>query len=436
MTDCFAPKCTKKTNMNIFTPHEAHDHDYGVVQSFKSNCKDGSKNIVISFDGTGGVPGWGVQKDDRLYAELGGLGNCCKMHLLAGGNIGNTHHCFDDQIPLYYSGVGTRGYTRHLKAAMGLGAMRDIYSMAYEDLVKIHNEGDKLYVFGFSRGAATARLFCSYLFNNPIDGVVPQVEFLGVFDTVCESLAIGGGVGVSDAPRVLDVNGKDGSLPDNVARAVHLISIDDYRGPFTPTLFNHDEKDRVTEVWCPGVHSDIGGGYYHDGLSDLALVYMKMAAEKAGMKCREITEETCRNSHHSIVEPGADPHLDEEAFSNFDKDMKIEPDALDPDIHNTMSTMYYVFNALKFFEHRRPRKLKDDKDWDGEPILLIDGAVERVKNWDNKIPEDYVFPDKTYSNNKYRPQGLVGVPYKVVSSKDMSVSDTVYECITKEVDEW
>ena len=141
---------------------------------------------------------------------------------------------------------------------MGLGAMKDIYTTAYEDLEKIYRKDDKIFVFGFSRGAATARLFCSYLFHNPIRGVVPQVAFLGVFDTVCESIPIGGGVGTSDAPSVLDVNGEDGSLPGNVARAVHLVSIDDYRGPFTPTLFNDDP--RVTEVWCPGVHSDIGGG--------------------------------------------------------------------------------------------------------------------------------------------------------------------------------
>ena len=431
--------------MNYFFPTEDHNHEYGVVETFISDPNDDPKNIVISFDGTGGNPGWAVQRgnEDR-YGEVTGLGNCCKLHLLAGGNIGNTNYTFNNpdqlvQLPLYYSGVGTRGYTRHLKSVMGLGAMKDIYTTAYEDLEKIYRKDDKIFVFGFSRGAATARLFCSYLFHNPIRGVVPQVAFLGVFDTVCESIPIGGGVGTSDAPSVLDVNGEDGSLPGNVARAVHLVSIDDYRGPFTPTLFNDDP--RVTEVWCPGVHSDIGGGYYHDGLSDLALVAMKIEAEKAGLICREITRQTIEESHHTIVARGADPQLDARSFSNFDNDMQIEPNCLDREIHNTMSLMYSTLNFFKRFVHRKPRKLKDNEDWDGEPILLLDGAVERVRSWDHTIPDTYVFPDLTYSvdnagRHKYRPQCLVGVPYKVVSSEDMSVSDTVHNCITDEVDEW
>lgn len=411
---------------------EAHDHEYEVLKNFKH---EKPKNIVISFDGTGGEPGWGVQSDNvDLFAELGGLGNCCKMHLYAGGNIGNDHHTFTDQLPLYYSGVGTRGHFKLLKSAMGLGAMHDIYGMAYDDLKKIYNKGDKLFVFGFSRGASTARLFCSFLSKevNQIKGVTPTVAFLGVFDTVCESFPIGGGVGVSDDPKVLDVDGKDGNLPFNVERAVHLVSIDDYRGPFTPTLFNHDE--RVTEVWCPGVHSDIGGGYYHDGLSDIALHLMIVEAKKCGLLTRPITEDTCKNDHDSLVSPGANPHLDEEAFAAFDKDMKLEPDALDPDIHNTMSFPYQCFNFLKGFNHRHPRRMKEDKVWD-EPILLLDAAVERVKKYNTEIPATYTAPDMVYSGNKYRPVCLLGKKYKLVSSKDFSIGDKVFDGIENEV-EW
>lgn len=49
----------------------------------------------------------------------------------------------------------------------------------------------------------------------------------------------------------MDVDGKDSSLPANVKKAFHLVSLDDRREPFRPTLFNKDE--RVTEIWAPGM---------------------------------------------------------------------------------------------------------------------------------------------------------------------------------------
>jgi len=438
-----------------------------VVADFRSDPVDGSKprseskNIVICFDGTGGEPGWGVQKDDggglfnscvqedkgKSYKESFGLSNCCKMHLLAGGNVGNTGHTEENQAPLYYSGVGTRGLFRKSKTILGLGAMEDIYSMAYEDLEKIHNDGDRLFVFGFSRGAATARLFCSFLNKNPIRGSTPKVALLGVFDTVCESFPIFGGVGVSDSPDILDSpdalgfdEKEHGKVPDNVAKVVHLVSIDDYRQPFTPTLFKQDPK--VTEIWCPGVHSDIGGGYYNDGLSDLTLDFMLMVAKNEEMKVRNITEDICKKT--LTVDMLC---FDEEKFVSFDKDMKIEPDALDPDIHNTMSTLYKTITYAKNlvskeqFTYRELRRLGSE-----DPILLLDATIERVQKWaPSDIPETFEVPSETYTDNKYRPKYLVGKPYKVVSikNKNMSIPEEVFEiseeefeCITKTVDVW
>ena len=65
------------------------------------------------------------------------------------------------------------------------------------------------------------------------------------------------------------------AAPEIVEKAIHFVSIDEAREPFIPTLFNSDP--RVTEIWCPGIHSDIGGGYYHDGLSDNVLQLMQKA---------------------------------------------------------------------------------------------------------------------------------------------------------------
>ena len=55
---------------------------------------------------------------------------------------------------------------------------------------------------------------------------------------------------------------------------------------FQPTLFNHDEK--VTEVWFSGVHSDIGGGYWFNGLSDITLEFMRSKAQNAGLEVLDV----------------------------------------------------------------------------------------------------------------------------------------------------
>jgi hypothetical protein len=65
---------------------------------------------------------------------------------------------------------------------------------------------------------------------------------------------------------------ENGTIGKNIEKAVHLVSIDEKRLAFQPTLFNKD--DRVTEVWFSGVHSDVGGGYWYDGLSDITLKFM------------------------------------------------------------------------------------------------------------------------------------------------------------------
>jgi hypothetical protein len=62
------------------------------------------------------------------------------------------------------------------------------------------------------------------------------------------------------------------TLPGNVLKALHLVSLDDKRKAFQPTLMNQD--GRVREIWFPGAHSDVGGGYNFDGLSDNALRYL------------------------------------------------------------------------------------------------------------------------------------------------------------------
>jgi len=414
---------------------------FKVVEDCVKNCgKDcghgkKSKNIVISFDGTNGEPQWAVQgkkeEEPPLYLGAGGLSNVTKLHLIAGGNIGNSRNFFEDQIPFYYEGVGTRGSKvgQTIRSVPGFSSgysMNYIAKMACKDLFKIYEEGDKLFVFGFSRGAATARLFASFLDKYPDKKFDYKINFLGVYDTVVQSAMYS----LSNKIEHLDFGSASNSrLPDVVERAVHFVSIDEHRTFMNPTLFNAD--DRVTEVWVPGVHSDIGGGYYHDGISDTVLQCMQMEAEKVGLKTREITAETCENKDYTLVDVEQVEGLDVDAFRKFDKDMKVQPDALDPDVHDQMGMAMSFANWMFRFNHRKMVKMVENKPSD-EPILLLDIAVDRVKNLQlDSAPMKM----STYASKKYRPENLKGVKYRVVNSKDMSVSEKDDE-IEDQVSEW
>jgi hypothetical protein len=65
-----------------------------------------------------------------------------------------------------------------------------------------------------------------------------------------------------------------------VKHTVHVVAIDEVREPFYPTLVALN--DNTEEVWFPGVHSDIGGGYKERTLADISLRFM---AERADAFC-------------------------------------------------------------------------------------------------------------------------------------------------------
>ena len=129
--------------------------------------------------------------------------------------------------------------------------------------------------------------------------LVQRIEFLGVFDTVAamDGIFRKGDIASSD------VLFENGTLHQGVGRAVHLLALDEERVAFTPTLINRDtgRPSRITEIWMPGVHSDVGGGYWMDGLADKSLeVMIKMCKTelKDRIKFMQSTNEI-RNTLHS-----------------------------------------------------------------------------------------------------------------------------------------
>ena len=243
------------------------------------------QTIAFSFDGTGNEP-----NDARRFSQDESISNVLKLHVLMGGGLIGDHSetltpSGERQRTFYYSGIGTLGLDRASTRVGGIFARaRSILNMAVaprwgdagriladarKDFLATHRPGDRVLVLGFSRGAALARKFVFQILEA---GECEEVAFLGVFDTVAALDGLHRG-----RERIsTDVVFESGTLHAGIRRAVHVLALDETRIPFTPTQINKDAEhpERILEVWFPGVHSDIGGGYWFDGLSDLTLEFM------------------------------------------------------------------------------------------------------------------------------------------------------------------
>ncbi|MCG8438601.1 MAG: DUF2235 domain-containing protein, partial [Pseudomonadales bacterium] len=237
------------------------------------------KKIILCFDGTCNEPADAEQESTLFgFGELedSSITNVLKLHLMLGGDLRDgSAFGADGQICRYYSGVGTYG-SRTRKAFNAALAPQNqdvdhILEMGFKDLEGIYSPGDEIFLFGFSRGAAIARQFAAKL-RGALPGIgegEKPVRFMGVFDTVA---VIGNPNLDSNEKPVSDVLFEDNFIADTVREALHIVALDEKRKAFQPTLMNRQEE--VTEIWFPGAHADIGGGYRKDGLSDVTLSFM------------------------------------------------------------------------------------------------------------------------------------------------------------------
>jgi uncharacterized protein (DUF2235 family) len=228
-----------------------------------------------------------------------------------------------DQMRYYDSGVGTDGTPiDHIAGgAMGDGLFQKVQD-GYEFLAYVWDPGDEIYIFGFSRGAYTARslggmiagfgvpnknfdnmtvqkIFAAYRQTDPalrakmktdLDTEYAlseaHIRMIGVWDTV-------GSLGVPGLLFSTFNQSKYGFLDTElhpcVQNAYHAVCIDERRGQFLPTLWTNKDgsprsnDEQVQQVWFSGVHCDIGGGYDECQLSEIALSWMVKNAIKCGL---------------------------------------------------------------------------------------------------------------------------------------------------------
>lgn len=228
------------------------------------------------------------------------------------------------QVTYYHDGVGSGNLgDKIVGGAMGVGLSKNIED-AYRFLAANYVEGDEIWLFGFSRGAYTARSIVGLIRNSgllqkahlekfnlayqlyrdrskdthPDQQVAtqfkaqfshaPEIRFLGLWDTV-------GSLGVPDhiISKFLGNmwNFHDVTLSSIVKYAYHALAIDEHRGDFKPCIWDGPNSDERQQVWFVGAHSDVGGGYPEAGLSDCALSWMMCKAEACGLKFDRVNVE-------------------------------------------------------------------------------------------------------------------------------------------------
>ncbi|UFW46447.1 MULTISPECIES: DUF2235 domain-containing protein, partial [Bradyrhizobium] len=293
-----------------------------------------SKNIVLLSDGTGNAAG-------KVWRT----------------NVWRTFQSLDlktsDQIAIYDDGVGTSSFKplAILGGAFGYGLKRNVLNL-YKFLCRNYRDGDKIYAFGFSRGAFTVRIVVGLVLNQglvkfaneaeldrkaraayrayrhdkypvwnlqypfrliqswldkrfykPRERTVESIEFVGVWDTVAAyGLPIDEMTrGVNDWLWPLELPNKH--FNPSIKKARHALAIDDERATFHPVLWDEDEantqpsginreagREQLLQVWFAGVHSNVGGGYPDDSLANISLAWMMSEAKDAGLVFKDMPD--------------------------------------------------------------------------------------------------------------------------------------------------
>jgi uncharacterized protein (DUF2235 family) len=253
-----------------------------------------ARNIVLCLDGT-----------SNQFAAINT--NVVKLYTM----LDRTH---DKQLLYYQPGIGTivpagiwgkikRMLVQLVDLAIAWFFMEHVTD-AYRFLMRYYQDGDRIYIFGFSRGAYTARAVAGMLHKVGLltqgnDELIPfawdkfkyetnatvvqgfkaafsrpvRVHFLGLWDTVSS-------IGWVWDPQHLPFTLNNPSV-DTVR---HAVALDERRAFFVQNLWGSAPTD-VEQVWFPGVHCDIGGGYAENeaGLSAISLKWMTENAEAAGL---------------------------------------------------------------------------------------------------------------------------------------------------------
>ena len=222
------------------------------------------------------------------------------------------------QTAYYLQGVGAKfSHNDPMAGAIGVGLHSKVLD-GYLLISRVYTPGDAIFIFGFSRGAYTARSLAALIakagllsqteanaadcrrlandvwwhfkgrtknapaYDDPTAGLDKAIALVGVWDTVgALGIPFFNGIQAVDAFEQKIFDFADLDLSPRVANGLHAVSIDEKRKDFQPSLWN--PRSGVVERWFAGVHSDVGGGYPQRGLADGALDWMVNGARNLGL---------------------------------------------------------------------------------------------------------------------------------------------------------
>src|SRR5665213_257734 len=281
---------------------------------------DSGKRVALFLDGT-----WNTVDDDT---------NVWRMKSLCARGA--------DQICYYNAGVGTEYGQRAAGGMFGYGLDAEVIQ-AYQWLMENYNPDDHIFIFGFSRGAFTARSLSGFIskcgllkpgapislkqlyaryrkgstahtireLKNIPDGSLSfedkwlkeysmpiPIWFQGVWDTV-------GALGIPFGNFPTISRSKyaflETDLRINNDRAFHALAIDEHRETFAPTLWTKTVTvgadtyalrplDQVEQRWFVGAHADVGGGYDNGLLAQIPLKWLMQKAQSHGLSFKDTVE--------------------------------------------------------------------------------------------------------------------------------------------------
>ncbi|BFI95502.1 MAG: DUF2235 domain-containing protein [Rhodanobacter sp.] len=307
-----------------------------------------TRRLIALFDGTWNKPesNTNVERLRRLIAPRDAAGA--------------------EQRVEYIPGVGVApGMPHVLGGAFGYGLSGNVKD-GYRWLCRQWQPGDEIWLFGFSRGAYTARSLgglirkCGLLRRDDRGGIGEKaieaayafyrdtqikpgdaeamawraarsdetdIHFIGVWDTV-------GSLGIPDTAAWFPFARSryefhDTELSYIVKHAYQALALDEHRADFAPTKWTRNpemlapgerptdkkaEQIEVEQRWFVGAHADVGGGYDHDGagrapdpLPDIALAWLQHKAMAAGLACNGLC----------VPAPDADLGVPRDSYGEF-----------------------------------------------------------------------------------------------------------------------
>ena len=271
------------------------------------------KRVALFLDGT-----WNTVNDDTNVWRMKSL---CAVAA--------------DQVCYYSPGVGTSFGSQILGGMFGYGLDEEVID-AYQWLMENYELGDHIFIFGFSRGAFTARSLSGFiskcgllkpgapislrqlyeryrkgstvhtireLANMPDNALSFEEKWLkeysmsipiwlqGVWDTVGALGIPFGNLPTISRSRYAFL---ETDLRINNDRAFHALAIDEHRFAFAPTLWTRTVKndaetypprplDQVEQRWFVGAHADVGGGYDNGLLAQIPLKWLMQKAALHGL---------------------------------------------------------------------------------------------------------------------------------------------------------